>query len=110
MRNLNIEKVAGRGYAVPDIPVLANLACTSGLMSVLVLALYVNSTEITRLYSYPELLWLICPVMAFWVVRILITTSRGQMHEDPITFAIKDKNSWLTGLVLGIILALAAYI
>jgi 4-hydroxybenzoate polyprenyltransferase/phosphoserine phosphatase len=110
MRNQNIEKVAGRGYSVPDIPVLANLACTSGLMSVLVLALYVNSTEVTRLYSYPELLWLICPVMAFWVVRVLITTSRGQMHEDPVIFAIKDKNSWLTGLVLGIILALAAYI
>ena len=88
--------VGGRGYYVGDLETLMHFGTTSGFMSVLVLALYINSTQVTALYSRPEAIWLLCPLMLYWITRIWMLTRRGQMHEDPVIFAIEDRRShWL---------------
>jgi len=102
-----LQEVSGRDYLTADIVVLQSLGGASGFMSVLVFALYINSDQVTKMYNNPELLWLVIPVVGYWVMRIWIVTARGQMDEDPISFAIRDKQSWLTTMVLLLIFALA---
>ena len=71
------------------------MGTASALMSELVLALYINSPNIMELYVSPRYLWLVCPVIALWLARIWIITGRGQMHDDPVVFALRDRVSWL---------------
>ncbi|HEU4652110.1 MAG TPA: UbiA family prenyltransferase [Croceibacterium sp.] len=83
-------RARGRGYHVDDLSIVSNLAVSSGLVSVLVLALYANSEPVQQLYRTPEVLWGILPVLLFWHSRIAILTNRGQMHDDPLVFAARD--------------------
>jgi len=102
------QEAMGRDYLTADIVVLQSLGGASGFMSVLVFALYINSDQVVKMYSSPEFLWLVIPVVGYWVMRIWIIAARGQVDEDPISFAIQDKQSWLTTVVLFFIFALAA--
>ena len=80
---------------------------SSGYLSILVLALYVNSPDISHLYHYPKLVWALVPVMLYWISRIWMQTHRGQMHDDPLVYALKDKVSLLIGVVAALVLWLA---
>jgi 4-hydroxybenzoate polyprenyltransferase len=86
---------AGRGYRVDDLPLVANMAIASGYLSVLVLALYVNSPSVQKLYSQPYALWGICLVLLYWISRMIMVTHRGGMHDDPIVYALNDRISLL---------------
>ena len=83
----------GRGYHVDDSPIVANMAASAGYVSVLVMALYINSPAVLTLYTQPYALWGICLVLLYWVSRIMIVTHRGQMHDDPVIYAVKDRVS-----------------
>jgi len=104
----NRMEVAGRGYLASDLNLMAMLGSSSAYLSVLVLALYVSSEKVIELYENPQWIWLICPVMLAWVTRLWLVTHRGLMDEDPIYFAIKDKFSYGTILVMVVIALLAA--
>jgi 4-hydroxybenzoate polyprenyltransferase/phosphoserine phosphatase len=106
-RQLKRIEIKGRGYAAEDAAVVAMLGIGNGLMAVLVLALYVNSQEVTRLYHHPMVLLLICPFLLYWISRVWLLAHRGRMHEDPIVFALKDIPSYAVGLLTLIILWLA---
>jgi len=93
LKNAGKESTVGRDYLVSDIPMLMASGVSTGYLSVLVVALYINSDKVKTLYSTPELLWLVCPVLMYWVGRIWIKTARGLMHEDPIVFAMRDRVS-----------------
>lgn len=86
---------AGRGYRLSDLPVLEGMAISSGFVGVLVVALYINSPTVSRLYRHPELLWLSTAVLVYWLARIILLCHRGEMHEDPILFAARDGASLL---------------
>ena len=101
------SSVRGREYKTDDIPILQILGATSGYLSVLVFALYINSEEVIRLYQTPKMLWLIAPLLLLWLTRLWVSTARGNMHEDPIFFAIKDPGTWMTALITTAILATA---
>ena len=103
-----VEKIRGRGYMIDDIEQLAIFGSTSGYMSVLVLALYLNSSEVAQLYNRIELLWFICVLLIYWISRIWLIARRGQLHEDPIIFIIRDKVSYIIGFLTVFILILAA--
>jgi 4-hydroxybenzoate polyprenyltransferase/phosphoserine phosphatase len=100
------KTVPRRGYVVSDLQILQLMGVSATFVSVLVLALYVQS-EATR-YTRPTLLWLIVPLMLFWQCRLWLATARGNMHDDPIVYTAKDWISWLSGFVLVAILTLAA--
>lgn len=98
---------AGRGYTVDDLPLLQSLGAASGYLAVLVLALYINSPESITLYARAQVLWLLCPLMLYWVSRTWVIAHRGEMHDDPVVFAATDRVSQVVGLLCGAI-ALAA--
>lgn len=91
---------AGRGYQVGDLETLAQFGVGSGYAAVLVLALYINSAEVGMLYHHPERLWLICPLLLYWISRVWLLARRDAMHEDPVVFAIKDRHSYLLFAVM----------
>ncbi|MCH9808029.1 MAG: UbiA family prenyltransferase [Alphaproteobacteria bacterium] len=93
----NGEKATGRAYGVGDIPVLMAMSIAAGYCAVLVFALYVSSPEVSLLYSTPYGLWLVCPLLLYWISRVVMLTHRGEMHDDPIVFAIRDRNSLVVG-------------
>jgi 4-hydroxybenzoate polyprenyltransferase len=104
----NKTQAEGRGYATSDRFILQNLGTASGYNAVMVLAFYINSPEVRPLYQHPAYLWLLCPAFLYWITRIWVYTARGLMNEDPIVFAIKDRNSWLIGAFCMSIMMLAA--
>ena len=95
--------IPGRGYKISDIDFIRTIAISSGLMSALVLSLYINSPKVLDLYSNPELLWISCGLYLFWIIRVCFKTNRGEMEYDPIIFAFKDK---VSNIIFMIIIAL----
>ncbi len=98
---------SGRGYKVEDLALIQSLGASSGYIAVLVLALYINSPESLLLYSHPKVLWLVCPVLLYWMSRVWIIAHRGGMDDDPVVFAAKDNVSRIVIAVCGV-LAVAA--
>ena len=83
----------GRGYLVSDVPLLQALGVSSGYISTLIIALYLRSENVMSLYAQPLVIWLLIPILLFWVSWVWLKSSRGEMHDDPIVFAAKDKTS-----------------
>jgi 4-hydroxybenzoate polyprenyltransferase len=100
--------VSKREYQVQDRELVQQFGVTSGYLSVLVLALYINGIEVISLYRYPQLLWLACPMLLFWISRVWFLANRGKLHEDPVVFAARDPFSYLLGFLLLLILLVAA--
>lgn len=98
----------GRGYRAEDAAILQTLGIASAMVSLLVLGLYVDSQRVTLLYRWPHLLWFECVLMLYWVSRIWFLGSRGQMHEDPIVFTMKDATSYAVGALIAVVAFLAA--
>ncbi|QRO01316.1 UbiA family prenyltransferase [Archangium violaceum] len=106
LRQTNETAAHGRGYVAGDYEQLSMLGVSSGYLSVLVLALYITSKDVTALYTHPERLWLLCPVMMYWVGRVWLLAHRGEVNEDPLVFALKDKVSYAVGVIAaGVLLA-----
>lgn len=99
--------VVGRGYMAGDLELVASLGAGSGYLAVLVLALYVNSDQVTKLYAHPNLLLLVCPLMLFWISRLWLLAHRGLMHDDPVIFALKDVSGYLVGVLALVVIWLA---
>jgi 4-hydroxybenzoate polyprenyltransferase len=93
----------GRGYVVEDLPLLQVMSIASGYMSVLVMALYVNGENVRMLYSHPTRLWVLCVLLLYWVSRVSLVTHRGEMHDDPIIFAVTDRVSRLLAIGSGVV-------
>lgn len=92
--------LSGRGYHSDDLPLVTQMATASAYVSVLVMALYVNSDTVAHLYRHPAFLWGISPVLLYWLSRAIMIAHRGEMHDDPLVFAVKDKISLLCGVLV----------
>lgn len=97
----------GRGYVAADLPLVSLLGAASGYVSVLVLALYVQDSKTAMLYRHPQLIWLACPVLLYWVSRTWMITHRGHMLDDPIVFAARDRVSLAIVALVGLVFWLA---
>jgi len=84
-----------RGYTTGDLPLLAAAGIASGYAGVLVLALYINSKMGDPFYELPRLLWLICPLLIYWITRVWLLSHRGKLRDDPLMFTLTDRASWL---------------
>lgn len=92
----------GRGYFVGDLEQLRALGTGAAYAAVVVMTLYINSPE-TRLYQHPTRLWLVVPVLLLWLSFVWMLASRGDMHDDPVVFAITDKRSLMMGLLMALV-------
>ena len=96
--------LAGRGYMAGDDRWMPAIGISSGYMAVLVLALYMNAPEVSRLYGRPTVLWLLCPILLFWITRLWFRASREVVHDDPLIEALRDPLTWVLGMCsLGIL-------
>ncbi len=99
LRQEDIKRSAGRGYLATDIDIMAIFGASSALIAVLVFALYINSEDIQNQYVTPEVLWFICPLLLYLLSRIWLLASRGEVHDDPLTFVLRDRGSQITALL-----------
>lgn len=107
-RRGSAERVGGRGYFPGDLYMIASLGAASGYMAVIVLALYIQEPGTALLYEHPRLIWLACPLLLLWITRTWLVTHRGQMHDDPVVFAIRDRASLMIGALFSLVFWLAA--
>lgn len=97
--------IHGRGYRPGDVSLVASMAAAAGYVSVLVMALYVDSPAVLALYSKPQALWGICLVLLYWISRMVMVTHRGRMHDDPIVYAVRDNVSRMCLLLVLMLVA-----
>jgi 4-hydroxybenzoate polyprenyltransferase/phosphoglycolate phosphatase-like HAD superfamily hydrolase len=101
------EKTRGRGYLSSDLSVVSSLGTSSGYISVLVLAMYIQDERTAALYRHPQYIWIACPVMLYWISRTWVIAHRGAMNDDPIVFAARDRISLLVVALCGLAFWLA---
>lgn len=109
VRTTGRGEAAGRAYRDSDLPLMTTFGAASAFASAVVLTLYFNSDAVRGLYRQPQVLWLLFPLLLYWLTRMLVVTHRGKMNEDPILFALKDKVTYYVGVVACIIMWLAAH-
>lgn len=98
--------IKGRGYRISDIEQLRSFGTASGYASVVVFALYIGNLDSIELYTHNARLWLLVPILLLWISHLWLLASRGELHEDPVVYAITDKRSLLLGLaVVAIVLS-----
>jgi 4-hydroxybenzoate polyprenyltransferase len=106
------EKIGarGRGYHARHLPWLARFGIASGVLSAVVLALYITSPKVLEFYNRPAALWLLCLLLLYWIGRIWLFAVRGRLSDDPLDFAARDPQTWIIGglsatvLILGTVL------
>ena len=103
------QEAAGRGYSVRDLPVLLSLGVSTGVAAIVVLALYINDPATARLYPMTYGLWPIPPLMLYWISRVWMKAHRGEMHDDPVVFAMRDWQSIVTVVLGGLCLVGATH-
>lgn len=94
---------SARGYSHPDHMLVMALGVASGLVSVLVFVLYIDSAASTLEYAVPQILWLAVPLLLYWISRLWLVTVRGEMHDDPLVYAVRNKVSLLTLGLVGVV-------
>ncbi|MEK7888706.1 UbiA family prenyltransferase [Burkholderia contaminans] len=99
MKKRGLSQTRGRGYIASDLEVVSSLGSAAGYLSVLVLAMYIQDPKTAHLYSHPQIIWLACPLLLYWISRTWIIAHRGHMHDDPIVFAVRD---WVSLIVIGL--------
>ena len=90
----------GRDYRVADLVVLWPLGVGAALSAVVVFGLFISAPETQARYATPDLLWLVAVALIYWLARLWIKTSRGEMHDDPVIYALKDNGSRMTILAM----------
>ncbi len=106
-KNQSRKGIARRAYRPVDIAMVRSFASSAFYTAVLVMALYINSADVSKLYARPEGLWFVCLLLIYWVSRILMVANRGELTDDPIVFAFRDKVSRYVGLLVAVCVAFA---
>jgi 4-hydroxybenzoate polyprenyltransferase len=94
----------GRGYFRSDLEPIGTFGVASGMISVLVLVLYVMSPEVRLLYRHPAILLLLCPLFLYWITRLWFKANRGEVPQDPVVFALTDRTSYIAGILAAAVL------
>ena len=107
LRERGIAHSQGRGYLVADIEQIRSFATASATAAVVVFSLYISRPDVDTLYRHPARLWLVVPLLLFWLYRVLLLASRGELDEDPVIFAIRDRVSLAMGAGIAILAVFA---
>jgi len=105
------DKALGRGYRVEDLSLIGSAGLVSGYLAVLVFCLYINSEQMLELYrgGLPQALWLVVPLLVYWITRLWLLAYRGELIDDPVFFALTDGVTWLVGVLMIVVVLIAAY-
>jgi 4-hydroxybenzoate polyprenyltransferase len=100
MRSVDGDQAKARSYEPSDAELLVSKGTASGYAAVLVLSLYIGSGAVKVLYSTHEVLWLVCPLLLYWISYLWLVAHRGKMHHDPLIFAVRDRTSRILILLM----------
>ncbi|MEO1746653.1 MAG: prenyltransferase, partial [Pseudomonadota bacterium] len=100
-------RLSGRGYRPEDKEVIMQAGMASAFASVVVLALYLDSDAVYRLYPHPWMIWPLCPLVLYIIMRVWILAKRREFNDDPVVFISTDWRSQIM-VALGATLMLAA--
>ncbi|CAD7054317.1 membrane protein [Pseudorhizobium endolithicum] len=95
-KEANLPDSKSRDYRNDDVGMVGALAAAAGVNALTLFSLYISSEDVRSLYTRPEILWLVAPILTYWIARVLMLAHRGQMHDDPVVFALKDKVSLIS--------------
>ena len=109
LRDLDRERSNGRGYLTADLDLVTTFAVSSGFIAALVLTFYVNSDQVRILYRQPLYLWMLFPVLLYWLTKLWMLAFRGQLAEDPVSYAIKAPSTYWAGLVSLLLILVAKF-
>mgnify|MGYP001196633671 CR=1 FL=1 len=109
MRENNSTILDGRGYSINDDKIIMSLGVGSGLISILVLMLYTSSEKVQEIYATPLFLIALAPILLYWVSRLWLLASKGEIKADPVLFTLKDKNSYLVAICFIAIMLISKY-
>lgn len=101
---------AGRDYHVEDLTVLWPMGVATTACSIVVFGLFIHSPETQARYLSPSILWATAFLLCYWLFRLWIKTARGEMHDDPVVYALIDRGSRLTVVAIGISMLLARFL
>ena len=101
-------QLKGRSYVGCDKDMIGQAGIASAFSAAMVLALYVDSNEVASMYPQPALLWPLCPLILYMLIRIWILARRSQMHEDPVVFIMRDWRSQFTAIAGACLVMLAS--
>lgn len=97
---------SNRNYRLTEVPIIGALAAASGFNAITIFALYISSDNVKELYRHPEVLWLACPVLMYWIGRIIVLAERRIVDDDPVVFALRDRISHVAAaLIIAILFA-----
>lgn len=99
--------VTRRGYRVEDRSLLSQMAVSSGYLSVLVLALYIDEPVVQEKFGEPWMLWGVCPLLIFWISRMVLVAARGEMQDDPLVWALDNRTSRKVMAMVAVFIVLA---
>jgi 4-hydroxybenzoate polyprenyltransferase len=99
----------GRGYLVSDLEQIRAFGTASAYAAVVVFSLYISRPDVDALYRHANRLWLIVPIMIYWLSRVWLLASRGELDEDPVIFAIRDRISLGLGLCVAILAVFSTF-
>ena len=112
LSKVSSEEIIGRGYNSSDKSFISSLSYFSGLISVLVICLYIESQQALAIYNDSKILWIIPVILLYWILETLFKVERGHIDDDPVKYALKSKNSYISliGFVTIFYVALIAWI
>lgn len=90
----------GRDYQVSDLAVLLPMGVATTACSVVIFGLFIQSAETKARYVTPQMLWATAFLLCYWLFRLWIKTTRGEMHDDPVVYAMTDRGSRLTVIAI----------
>jgi len=102
--------IPGREYGREDLSTLIAQGSASGYAAVLVLALYIDSSAVREHYRHPEVIWLICPLVLYWVNKLWLNSQRKQINDDPVIWALKNRVSRAIAMLSVLLLLLARWL
>ncbi|HUB51547.1 MAG TPA: UbiA family prenyltransferase [Terracidiphilus sp.] len=97
----------GRGYLITDLNQMRSFGTASAFAAVVVFTNYISSHEVAMLYKHADRLWVIMPFMILWLCRVWLLASRGLLNEDPMVFALTDRQSLIIGAAVIALVLLA---
>ena len=97
LRERGATHAHGRGYLVADLAQIRSFGTASAYAAVVVFMLYIARPDVTVLYRHAPRLWLIVPLLLYWLNRVWLLASRGELDDDPVVFAMQDRVSLAVG-------------
>ena len=103
LRERGVTSTHGRGYLVADLEQIRSFGTSSGFVAILVFTFYISRPDVEVLYRHAMRLWLIVPLLLLWILRVWLKASRGELDDDPVIFALRDKMSLAIGAAVVVI-------